>query len=167
MVQSVAIASIPIYSTWQLLKSVYRSGHISPGLLNEIHRKYFNVYGSVRGSDHQGTGTGLFRTEPTVRSKVRYMVRTEPRVQFSVLQILLWTWPDRTLTALPPSPGWGSETTILPLSPSTRRQTRRSPTLTLAVNLQVMNVHANPDLLLGQRKLMVLLDRYWHHFARR
>ena len=76
------------------------SGHISPGLLHEINHKYFNIYGSVHGSDRQGTRTGLLRTGPTVRSKVRYMVRTEPRVQFSVLQISLWTWPNRTLTTL-------------------------------------------------------------------
>ena len=100
MVQSVAIASIPMYLTWQLLKSVYQSGHISPGRLNEVHHKYFNIYGLVCGSDRQGTGTRLLRTEPTVWSKVRYMVRTKPRVQFSVLQILLWTWPNRTLTTL-------------------------------------------------------------------
>ena len=76
------------------------SGHISPGLLLEINHKYFNIYGSVHGSDCQGTGTGLLRTGPKVRSKVRYMVRTELRVQFSVLQISLWTWPNRTLTTL-------------------------------------------------------------------
>ena len=35
-----------------------------------------------------------------VWSKVQYMVRTEPRVQFLVLKILLWTWPNWTLTTL-------------------------------------------------------------------
>ena len=74
-----------IFDSWHLLKSVYWSRHLSPSVEWNIH-KYFNFYGSVHGSDHQGTGTGL--------------LRTELRVQFLVLEIFLWTWPNWTLTAL-------------------------------------------------------------------